>query len=373
MKQSKPLWFLVPGDLDTPTGGYRYDRRIVAGLSASGWSVTVEQLDDSFPQPTALALDDAERRLAAIPEGAMVIVDGLAFGAMPDVAAAHAQRLRLIALVHHPLALETGLTHERVEALRLSEARALSFARRILVTSSATASVLAAAMSEVSIGALSTGDPSRPGPFHASPDRIRVVEPGVDLAPLAVGSGDLRLNLLCVAAATPRKGHDVLLRALAPLIDRPWRLDCVGSLDRCPATATALRRLCAELGLSDRVHFTGAVDEVRLVDYYHHADVFVLPTRLEGYGMVLTEALARGLPVISTETGPIPTIVPPEAGILVAPDDPAALQRALTEVLDDPTVLGHLSAGARVLRGRLSSWDEAATEFGRALDALSDG
>jgi glycosyltransferase involved in cell wall biosynthesis len=131
--------------------------------------------------------------------------------------------------------------------------------------------------------------------------------------------------------------------------------------------------LCAELGLSDRVHFTGAVDEVRLVDYYHHADVFVLPTRLEGYGMVLTEALARGLPIISTAIGPIPTIVPPEAGILVAPDDPAALQRALTEVLDDPTVLGHLSAGARVLRGRLSSWDEAATEFGRALDALSDG
>lgn len=354
MKQAGPIWFLIPGDLATPTGGYRYDRRIIDGLRRLGRHVRTERLDDSFPEPTADALADADRRLAIIPDGDLVIIDGLAFGLLGDVAALHARRLRLIALVHHPLALETGIFAARAEALRMSESRALAVARRVVVTSAATADILIR-------------------DYGVPKERIRVVEPGTDPAPLAAGSDESVLNLLCVAATTPRKGHDILLRALAPLVDRPWRLDCVGSLTRCTRTSIALRCLSERLGLSDRVNFAGAVDEPRLDVFYHRADLFVLPTRFEGYGMVLTEALARGLPIVSTGIGPIPNLVPADAGLLVEPDDPAALEVALARVLDDAGLRRNLAAGARSARARLGGWDAASAELGCVLEGVHDG
>jgi glycosyltransferase involved in cell wall biosynthesis len=354
MKDAGPVWFLIPGDPTTPTGGYRYDRRIIDGLLGLGWRVRTERLDDSFPEPTADALTDADRRLATIPDGDMVVIDGLAFGLLGDVAAFHERRLRLIALVHHPLAFETGIAAARAEALRVSESRALASARRVVVTSAATAAVL-------------TRD------YRVPKERIRVVEPGTDPAPLAAGSEEAVLNLLCVAAAAPRKGHDTLLRALAPLVDRPWRLDCVGSLTRCTRTSIALRRLSERLGLSERVNFTGTVDEPELEAFYHRADLFVLPTRFEGYGMVLTEALARGLPIVSTRTGPIPNLVPKGAGLLVEPDDPTALEAALARVLDDRGLRGSLAEGARSERARLRGWDAASAELSCALEGVPDG
>jgi glycosyltransferase involved in cell wall biosynthesis len=354
MTRAGSVWFLIPGNLTTPTGGYRYDRRIIDGLIGLGWSVRAERLDDSFPEPNADALADADRRLATIPDGDRVVIDGLAFGLLGDVAALHERRLRLVALVHHLLALETGLFAARAEALRMSESRALVSARRVVVTSAATADVL-----------------NRD--YGVSKERIRVVQPGTDPAPLAAGSDETILNLLCVAAPTPRKGHDTLLRALAPLADRPWRLDCVGSLTRCTRTSIALRRLSERLDLSERVNFTGTVDEPALDAFYHRADLFVLPTRFEGYGMVLTEALARGLPIVSTRTGPIPDVVPADAGLLVDPDDPAALEAALARVLDDAGLRRSLAAGARSARTRLRGWDAASAEFGCALEGVPHG
>jgi glycosyltransferase involved in cell wall biosynthesis len=349
-----PIWFLIPGDPETPTGGYRYDRRIIEGLDRLSRSVRLECLADSFPEPTPSHLADAEHRLRCIPDGALVVVDGLAFGVMGEVAACHERRLRLIALVHHPLALETGLAEARADALRTSESSALAVADRVVVTSAFTAELLAR-------------------DYGVPEVRISIVEPGTDPAPVAVGSGDDVLNLLCVAAPTPRKGHDVLLQALAPLVDRSWRLDCVGSLERCRRTSLAVQRLSDRLGLSERVQFRGALDDASLDDLYHRADVFVLPTRFEGYGMVLTEALARGLPVVSTRIGPVPAVVPRDAGLLVAPDDPTALQQALARVLDDADLRCRLAVGARSARSRLRSWEDASSDFASVLDEVLDG
>jgi glycosyltransferase involved in cell wall biosynthesis len=163
------------------------------------------------------------------------------------------------------------------------------------------------------------------------------------------------------------------LCALAPLVDRPLRLDCVGSLARCTRTSIAVQRLSERLGLSERVNFTGTVDEPELEAFYHRADIFVLPTRFEGYGMVLTEALACGLPIVSTRTGPIPNLVPADAGLLVEPDDPAALEAALARVLDDRVLRGSLAEGARSARARLRDWDAASAELSCALEGVPDG
>lgn len=345
-----PLHLLVPGALDTRTGGYLYDRQIADGLRALGWTVTVHELDAGFPFPSAAALADAARVLKAIPDRATVLIDGLAFGAMPREAAAEADRLRLVALVHHPLAAETGLTADAAAALAASERAALAAARRVIVTSRATAAALAG--------------------YGVARERIAVVEPGTARAPKAAGSTDGTVALLCVATVTPRKGHEVLIRALAALPALPWRLTCAGSLDRDPQTVDRVRALIAAHGLGARVTLAGELDERELAAQYDAADVFVLATEYEGYGMAVAEAVARGLPVIGTPTGAIPDLVSPRSGILVAPGDDAALAAALETMIGRPEARRRFAAETVLRRDRLPSWPVAALRMADALTAV---
>jgi glycosyltransferase involved in cell wall biosynthesis len=190
--------------------------------------------------------------------------------------------------------------------------------------------------------------------------RIAVVEPGTGRAPLARGSQGSVRNLLCVATLVPRKGHDILFRALAELPRSDWLLTCVGSPYRSPST---VQRLCAQLeadGLEDHVRLVGEVDAATLAEYYDDADIFVLPTRHEGYGMAVAEALAHGLPVVSTPTGAIAELVGRDAGMLVPPGDAEALTAALWRVLDDDGLRKRLREGARRVRDRLPTWEDQA-------------
>ncbi|HTC54190.1 MAG TPA: glycosyltransferase family 4 protein [Steroidobacteraceae bacterium] len=344
---SLALEFLVPGDLDAATGGYGYDRRIISGLLSLGWRVTVHQLDASFPQPTAAALEHAQTLLARLPERALVLVDGLAAGAMPQVLRTQAARLRLVALVHHPLAAESGLAAHRALELRNSEQLALQAMRHVIVTSEATKLAL--------------------GFYGVDPDSISVVEPGTDAAALAYATHGSTLKMLCVAALIPRKGHDVLFDALARLPPR-WTLICVGSLQRSAATVAQLRKQLQALGLERQVTLAGEVDAATLDAHYRQADLFVLATRFEGYGMAVAEALAHGLPVVSTNVDAIAERVGPDAGLLVAPDDAPALSAALSRILNEPALLDHLAAGAALIRNTLPQWPESCARMSRILE-----
>lgn len=344
------LWFLIPGDLNTPTGGYRYDRRMIQGLRDLDWRVEHRALGDGFPLPSQAEREQARGVLAGIPDGETVVVDGLAYGVLPDLAELHGRRLRLIALVHHPLWMETGLDPTRSRVLRRSEDRALAQARGIIVTSGPTARLL-------------WGQ-------GIAPDRIRVVVPGVDRAPAAIGARDPGPRLLFVATLTPRKGHDLLLRALKDLASLPWQLHCVGSLGRDRRWSTQMRRLTRDLGLDSRVTFTGALDDASLVEEYRQADLFVFPSRFEGYGMVAAEALAHGLPIVATRTGALPDLVPPEVGVLVPPEDPKALGGVLERLLADEGLRRRLAAGSRVAGMRLPTWSQAARTFAAACQGI---
>lgn len=350
MTAGRSLTVIVPGSLETRTGGYGYDRRMVAGLRERGWSVSVRALDDSFPWPTAAARAAARAVLASIETATLVLIDGLAMGALPGEVAHERERLRIAALVHHPLARETGLAPGAAAQLEESERRALAAARRVIVTSRATARSLAA--------------------YGVAPTNVVVVEPGTDRAPIARGSEGASVQFLAVGSLVPRKGFDILIEAFSRVADRSWRLICAGSLDRAPATASRIRALAAGAGLSHRVEFPGELTEPELAAVYDRADCFVLPTFYEGYGMAVAEALARGLPVISTPTGGIPELVTADAGILVPVADVATLSDTLARVIDEPALLAQCRAGARLVRDRLPTWSDQAEQMARALSTI---
>ncbi|HEX3141654.1 MAG TPA: glycosyltransferase family 4 protein, partial [Rhizobacter sp.] len=308
--------FVIPGDWRTPTGGYRYDRRIVEALRESGWQVDRCTLPDGFPWPDAATLARTQSQLDALPDGSLVVADGLAFGAMPELAHRHAKRLRWVALVHHPLHLETGLGDAARATLHARECEALQAARHVIVTSETTARDLA--------------------PMGVPAERISVVEPGTDRVIAHRASVNAAARLLCVATLTSRKGHAVLLQALAGLKSLDWTLHCVGSAQRDPVTAEQLRRASIELGLADRVLWHGELDEAALAAHYAAADLFVLPSFHEGYGMVVTEALAHGLPVVCTTGGALAQTLPSSAGLHVPPGDVEALRDALAVLIGQP-------------------------------------
>lgn len=346
---------VVPGDLESRTGGYGYDRSIVAGLRALGWMVDIRRLDDSFPFPTAYARAHAVAELAAVPAGGLVLADGLAFGAMAEEAAREASRLRFVGLVHHPLALENGLDAATARALVESETRALACTRGVVVTSEATARALA--------------------PYGIAAEDIAVVMPGTAPAPLARGSardGQGPVQLLCVASLVERKGHDVLIAALTHLKHLAWHLTCVGSHRLQPPTAAAIVEQVRASGLAGRVTFTGELDQTALDAAYDAADVFVLPTRYEGYGMAVAEAVARGLPVVSSYTGAIPELVGKDSGLLLEPGNISGWTYALGLLLSpDWDLRRQLAEGARKRRATLPQWHDAAGAMAAALTRFS--
>ncbi|WFM70378.1 glycosyltransferase family 4 protein [Halomonas sp. CKK8] len=348
------LTLIVAGDPDQWTGGYIYDARMVAELRSQAWRVEVVGLEGRFPLADQQARHSLAQVLARLPDNARVVIDGLAMGGLPEEVERHAERLRIIALVHHPLADETGLDPAQQRAFRDSEARALTAARRVVVTSHHTARALR---------------------DYGVPDgRLRVAEPGVEPAPLAASALDDRVatppwRLLCVATLTPRKGHDGLLKALAGLQDRDWTLEVIGSHSRDPAHATRLLEITRRHGLTSRIVWAGERDAAELAAAYHRADLFVLPSLYEGYGMVVTEALSRGLPVITTTGGALADTLPPEAGIAVPPGDARALREALRRWMDDPEVRCRLRRGAVRARQGLVDWQRAGQAFMAALEA----
>jgi glycosyltransferase involved in cell wall biosynthesis len=348
----KRLAFAVPGDLETPTGGYAYDRRMIAELGTLGWRVDLVGLGEGFPRPSEEQKAFAQAKLSEVSEGTPIVVDGLAFGVLPEAAKVLHAQYPLVALVHHPLALETGLAAADVAAMRASERKALAATQAVIATSDTTARLLVA-------------------DYGVPMGRIVVAPPGTDrVAARAIRAGGT-VRLLSIGSIVPRKGYDVLIAALAEISDLPWHLTIAGDRTR---NADANARLDADIAaykLGGRVDVLGAVSDEKIVELYSHSDVFVLASRFEGYGMAYTEALAHGLPVIGTTGGAIPATVPQGAGVLVPPDDVKALANALREIITRSDKRDSLAAAARESAEKLPTWRDSAKLFARAIEAVA--
>ncbi|HEX2825786.1 MAG TPA: glycosyltransferase family 4 protein [Burkholderiales bacterium] len=344
--------FVSPGPLDQLTGGYLFGRRIVDGLRHMGRAVDVFELEGTFPDGDEAALTSAARTLAALPDGAVVVIDGLALPAFTECLARETQRLRVIGLIHHPLSLESGLSASDAQRYAKIEARLWPLLRGILCPSTATMHAVIAA--------------------GIAPARVALAPPGTD-KPASIPARTRRgpLHLLAVGTITPRKGHRVLVEALARLRDLDWRLACIGSLERDPAEASAVRAAIATSGLQDRVALLGERPHADLAAAYRDADVFVLPSYHEGYGMAYAEALAHGLPIVATTAGSIPEVVPASAALLVPPGDALALSGAVRSVLADAGLRERLAAGAARAAAALPDWPAAVRRWAEECDRLA--
>lgn len=331
------LWFAVPGELETPTGGYVYARRILSECSQIGHHISVLTLSAEFPDPSASALKDSAAKLAALAPGSRVLFDGLALGALPRELLDPLD-LDIVALVHHPLALETGLDPARAITLACTEEKALAKARAVICTSQHTCDLLMKR-------------------YRVPHGKLRLAPPGCDATQRALG-GNMPPVLLTVATLTPRKGHDILIDALAKITDLSWRSRVIGSGGRDPATMRALRNRIAAHGIGNRVALEGAVTPTALEAAFVGSDIFVLPSRYEGYGMVFAEAMAHGLPIIACRVGAVADTVPEDVGLLVGVDDTEALANALRYLLSHDVERCRMAEAAYKKARTLPSWQD---------------
>ena len=344
---------VVPEGIDDParpSGGNTYDRRLCSGLPSIGWSVHEHAVPGSWPRPDAASFAALAGVVERIPDGAVVLLDGLVASTAPEVLVPQARRLRLVVLVHMPLGNRPQ--DNGADDARTRERAVLSAAAAVVTTSAWTRRRLLEL-------------------YELTADRLHVAEPAVDAAELATGSAAGEA-LICVGAVTFDKGHDVLLDALATVSDLSWHCACVGSLDRDPAFVEGVRRRSLEGGLDERVHFPGPRTGADLDRSYAAADLMVLPSRAETYGMVVTEALARGVPVLAADVGGLTEALGRGAdgirpGLLVPPADPAKLGAALRAWLGDAELRSRLRRAARERRASLSGWATTASVIAGVL------
>jgi glycosyltransferase involved in cell wall biosynthesis len=338
---------IVPSPFDTVSGGYGYDRRIVAGLREAGHVVEVVELIGAFPMVDDFARDSACAAWDRLPPDTKPVIDGLALPAFRGLEDAISAR-GSVGLIHHPVSLETGLNEADQAALAAAERRLFPRLSRLIVTSETTAETVI------------TG-------FHIPSECVHVVVPGTDDAPRCTGSAGPFCEVVSIGTLIPRKGHDILLRALARLFDLDWHLTIVGSPDRDPVHARGLLALAEELKIVHRVRFAGELVGEALEAVWRGADLFVLATNYEGYGMAIAEALKRGVPVVVTAGGAAGKLITPEAGCVCPVGDRDQVSKSLRRLIFGRELRHEMAARAWQIGQTLPSWQTQSTVFASAL------
>ena len=341
-----PCAFAIPGDIATLTGGFIYERRLLQGLRQLGHDTRHLQLPAGFPDPSPAEMQAAIAALAA--EDRPLIVDGLVFGAIDTQGLARSQA-PLIAMIHHPLAKESGLSAARRDHLFRTERDNLRLARHVLVPSPHTRQIL-------------TQD------YGVPPERITIARPGTEPARLSPAPISPPL-ILAVGILHPRKGHDVLIDALSQLGDLDWQARIVGRAWDADHPGELAAQIAAS-PVAGRIELAGEIKPGPLETLYAQASVFALATRYEGHGIVFDEALAHGLPIVSCAAGAVPDTVPPVAGLLVPPGDAPAFATALRRLLSDPALRGRMARDALAIGKALPGWDDTARIASRVIDMI---
>ncbi|MGW0731755.1 glycosyltransferase family 4 protein [Streptomyces sp. NPDC002851] len=344
MTTSSNLYFVVPDGLRDPrkpSGGNVFDIELARQLPDVGWDVRMLPAAGTWPRPDEADQRALARMLADLPDQSVVLLDGLVACNLPDVLEAERNRLRIVVLVHMPLADEGGLPADVAAALDASERRVLHCASAVITTSAHTARRVASQ--------------------HAlPPEAVFVALPGVHPFPKAHGTDGVS-QLLCVASLTETKDHLLLVDALAAVADMPWKCRFVGGVAQDPGHVVRIRNRIARYGLDGRITIDGPLVGDALNTAYAEADLKVLASPSESYCIAVSEALARGLPVVASLVGGVPEALgqAPNGdlpGLLIPPGDSPALARTLRAWLSDSGLRDALRDAASRRRPSLLSW-----------------
>lgn len=345
------ILFIIPGDINLPTGGYRYDREIINAWKSSGVDVELISIEGSYPFPSKGEKTGALESIKSFPKADIAVVDGLLGGVAPRFLQKLSETMPVVALIHHPLCLENGLSQTSTAVLEETERQGLAFTSCVITTSPTTSRTVEKL-------------------FNLNPAQIHTVLPGVARGTRSTGSENSCINLLCVGSVIERKGHKDLLLSLSKLMHLDWQLECIGSTQFDKPLYSELSAFVEREALTERVHFRGDVDEGVLEAAYSKADVFVLPSLFEGYGMAYAEAIVRGIPVIGTTAGAIPETVPAPCGILVEPSNVSALSSALESLIVDETLRIKYREGSIKEEPNFPTWQGSAIQFAKILEDI---
>lgn len=348
--RSNAFVFAYPGDLQILTGGYIYDSRIASELTALGWDIDLLSLGSGFPFPDQETINKAGQLLCQIQPGKAIVIDGLALGAMPACVAQASLNHPIIALIHHPLAYESGLTVDQQTKFQESETLALSYADHVIANSPLTSQTLIEL-------------------FGVERKKISTAIPGTNRVTLPLRQVKTQFTnqdpfkWLSVGSIIPRKGFGILIESLATLKDLPWSLSIVGDTTRDPSAYADLLRTIVHFELQDRIQIHGVIDHAQLDSLYRKSDGFVLASLFEGYGMAYAEALSYALPIVGTSGGATAQTVPNSAGILTPPGDVSSLTAAMKLLMSDRKRHEQFSLGAQEAAKKLPTWPESAKVF----------
>jgi glycosyltransferase involved in cell wall biosynthesis len=367
---------VTTGDPGRRTGGYLYNQRLKAALIAApdGWLVDEVTVPEGSADFVAAALRSAvsERRPQVVILDSIVLPGaGLAAAALRDELGS-----RLIALMHmlpsdllgdQPVATSAG-----VKRLSDLERQLLSAVDRAVAVSPTLGDALVEAGAPAErVGVIPPGrdgcvafGTSRsqrgPGPRLGRP----APGPGFDPAP----TGRQPIRFLTVANWSEAKGIHLVVEALARLPVEA-RLDLVGETGET-AYAAEVTSLIARLSLEQRVRVHGSLEPLALAERYSHCDVFVLPSRSEGFGTVFAEAMSFGKPVIAARVGPLPWLVEPGCGRLVPPNEVGPLATAMEQFATDADLGRTMGEQAWRRAQRLPTWEESTGRFGAVVREL---
>lgn len=350
------ILFIISGDINLPTGGYRYDREIISAWKNSGVDIELISLEGNYPLPGKEEEIHAIESINNFQEADLAIVDGLLGGGSPEFLEALSKKLPVVALIHHPLCLENGLDKSTARFLEEREKQGLEFVSKVITTSPATSRTVASL-------------------FEFNPELIHTVLPGVERGRKSIRNintdNNPCINLLCVGSVIERKGHKDLLLSLSTLQHLDWHLDCIGSTQFDQPLFQELIAIVKQETLGKKVKFHGTVNEDVLENAYEKTSIFVLPSLFEGYGMAYAEAIVRGIPVIGTTAGAIPQTVPDNCGILVEPSNTSLLAQALEKLITNENLRAKYRNGAIAEEPNFPTWESAAGQFAEILKELS--
>ena len=287
-------------------------------------------------------------------DGDPVIIDSLAFGPLFPLIREHAKKHPVIAIMHLPLSINPDLSHGEQTRLAKEEKKAMDHAHRIIVTSHYAAREI-----------LSTG---------AGVSKIRVIMPGVDTETVSRKRvyPEIPEKFLCVGSYLPNKGHKILLKALSLIPEKSWKLDCYGEMPQ-PVYFKELTKLVNDFSLDRKVSLHGPATGRALNEAYLLADVLIHPSSFETYGMVPAEALAHGLPVLTSTGGALRETVPDSMGRFFDPGNENGLYQIITRLTDDKSDYKKLCRNAAKYYLQANKWKKSIDEFESMLNTLLSG